>query len=254
MKKLNKTILSFIINTKSKLLIIYSEYISSFFIIFFVLFAIFLIIYYSFLFITSSQKDKLANLTTILSFVVGFLAIKYQINRDFMKKEEESIFEIINQLDLIQRKSKQIEKNTEFFEKFYIRDNPQERKIRRLNAIQKLILEQIETIYKTDKLIVEHRNRIIPKKSYFKITVLDGILKNTHENINNYLILLSNLNNALFNIESELLNLESMVNKDRNNFYKKISNLQKARENLKSCLQDENDKKLLYNFLQKYNK
>ena len=220
----------------------------------FVLFAIFLMIYYLFLFITSSQKDKLANLTTILSFVVGFLAIKYQINNDFMKKEEENILEITHQLDFIQRKGLHIELNTNFFEEYYVSDNDITKKLRHLKSIEKVIREQMENCYNIDKLIIENRNTIIPKISYFKMSVLDKLLKSSHANIKNYIENLSNMSGALFIIEDELHHIESIKNYDKSYSNSNRKNLKYANKHLKSSLKAENDKELLYSFLQKYDK
>lgn len=256
MKTVNKKILSVLAWIKSKSLIIYTEYLSAFFIIFGILFFIILIAYYLHLFITSSQKDKLSTMTTIFSFAVGFWAIKYQINRDFMKKEEENILEIIDQLILIQIKGKEIQLNTDIFEKYCINKNnkDKDKKIRRLNAIEKLIFEQINNCYKIDKSIVENRNKIKTKRSYSKMFVLEKLLKCSHENIKNYVKSLSNLDGALFTIKAELLNLESITSNDKNSFDAKMNNLKSASNDSKLCLKAERDKELLYSFLQNYDK
>ena len=221
---------------------------------FFVLFTIFLIIYYLFLFITSSQRDKLSNLTTILSFVVGFLAIKYQINNDFMKNEEEKILKVMNKLNSIQYNGESVQQLTDLFISHYFNKQTIDNQYKQLEDILNLANEEIKNCLSTNQLIQENRNVLISKINYSKISILNNRFKEIIDNNLRYSVELSLLMRSFKDIKSELHDLNAKTNDNKTSFKLKkeyLTKLKESNKNLKESLKAKDDSNFLYNFLQK---
>ena len=259
MKTINKKILSGLDWIKSKSLIIYTEYLSAFFIIFGILFFIFLIAYYLHLLITSPKKDKLSNMTTIFSFIFGFLIIKYQINNKFMTKEKENILKITNQLKYVQKKGKEIEQEVDTYIRSYNNKIAKNKQLNQLRKIEELISEQLKICDKATQLIQDNLNIINFRIRYSKISLLTKRLTEVERNIMIYELNLFDVSTPVFNLENHILSLKENGDKTPNNEMSSlessyIQTLKKASKNVKLYLKSENDANSIYRFLQKYDK